>query len=69
MTYQIDGINTGYRLRDTKSGSLARNGNCEVFITRDPVFAQEAADYLNQPRTGIAKRAGSHRVKSTFGTL
>jgi len=41
----------------------------DVFSTTDRALADEALAFLNQPRTGMAKRQGNHRMKSMFGTL
>ena len=52
-----------------RSGSNVFTTGSDVFSTADRALADEALAFLNQPRSGMAKRQGSHRMKSMFGTL
>ena len=53
----------------TGSGDNLFTTGGDVFSTADRALAEEALAFLNQPRAGMAKRQGSHRMKSMFGTL
>jgi hypothetical protein len=65
----IENVSGTYTLA-TEAGALARTTNeGKVFITSDRALAEEALAYLNQPVEGLAKRNGSHRMKSMFGPL
>lgn len=69
MAYRIISTPSGYQLANVDNGDLARTTGCDVYFAPSRESAEEAVAYLDQPRAPGAKRAGSHRMKSIFGTI